>query len=101
MRIRLANKSQYLYESIRVNTSTGSVSFGDLSAMQESAYKEFELAYRYAFIELEIGGVIFTIQPIDYGGETPLKNGKYTYEIRANDSQDRYGKLSLSLVRDE
>ncbi|WP_370477711.1 hypothetical protein [Tamlana flava] len=50
---------------------------------------------------MEIDGEVYTIQPIDFVGETPLEKGKYTYQIDANDSTEQYGKLSLTLIEEE
>ena len=94
VRIRIANISQFDFQNIVVTTTT----FEDTKSGENTDYKMFEFAYRYAFIELEIEGNTHTLQPIDFVGETPLKNGNYTYQIDANDSQGRYGKLSLTLV---
>ncbi|MBP0905720.1 hypothetical protein ACFSKN_15855 [Mariniflexile gromovii] len=96
--IRLSNVSQYNFKNIVVNTSTGNTNFENMSSQETTNYKAFETAYRYAFVELEIDGKTYTLQPIDYVGETPLKNGNYTYQIDANDSQEQYGKLSLTLI---
>ena len=51
-------------------------------------------------MELEIDGNTYTIQPVDYVGETPLENGKYTYQLDANDATERFEKLSLRLIED-
>jgi len=99
LRVRLSNVSKFNFQNITVNTSTGNVNFGDLSPGKNTTYKIFEKAYRYAFIELQIDGKTYTLQPIDYVGETPLEKGNYTYEITANDSQEKYGKLSLTLIK--
>jgi len=98
--IRLANVSQFKYQNIIVDTSTGIVNFDDLNAQQSSEYRTFEKAYSYAFIELQIDGNTYTFQPIDYVGESLLKNGYYTYQIDANESQEQYGTLSLTLIED-
>lgn len=98
--IRLSNVSQFDFHNIMVNTSTGNVNFEDLNAGQQSSYKVFEKAYRYAFVEVEIDGESYAIQPIDYVGETPLENGNYTYQINANASQDQFGRLSLTLIEE-
>jgi len=100
LKIRLSNVSHYKFQNIVVNTTTGNVNFEDLNSGQKSAYKEFEKAYRYAYVELEINGKKYTLQPIDYVGETLLANGKYTYKIDVNDSGDQYSRLSLTLVED-
>ncbi len=97
VKIRLSNISQYDFQNIVVNTTTGNVNFGNLSSGQKSEYKEFDKAYRYAFVELEIDGETYTLQPIDYVGETLLKNGIYTYQLDVNDIDTI---LSLTLVED-
>jgi len=96
--IRLSNVSSYTYQDIRVSTTGGEVSYGDLESGEFTDYKSFEKAYRYGFVELQINGSTYTLQPIDYVGETPLENGYYTYQVSANDSDDRFGKLSLTLI---
>ena len=98
--IRLSNVSAYDFKNIVVDTSEGPVSYEDLDAGQTSDYQVFQLAYRYAFVELTIDGETYTLQPIDYVGETPLENRLYTYEINANDSQEQYSRLSLTLIED-
>ena len=100
IQIRLSNVSPYNFENIVVNTTTVDVSFENINSGETSDYKTFERAYRYGFVELQINGETYTIQPIDYVGESLLKTGKYTYEINANDSQEQYGKLSLTLIED-
>nr|WP_315153182.1 hypothetical protein [uncultured Flavobacterium sp.] len=100
LKIRLSNASKLDFQNIKVNTSTGNVNYGNLKAGKKSDYKVFEMAYRYAFIELQIDGKTYTLQPIDYVGEKPLENGNYTFQINANDSKDQYQKLSLTLIED-
>lgn len=100
LNIRLSNVSQYTFQNIVVNTTTGDTDFENIGPQEMSLYKTFETAYRYAFVELEIDGETYTLQPIDYVGETPLENGNYTYQIDANNSQEQYSKLTLTLVED-
>ena len=71
LEIRLSNVSQYDFQNIKVATSTNNVDFEDINAEQNTGYKVFESVYRYAFIELEID---------------------------ANDSQNQYDKLTLTLI---
>ena len=98
--IRLSNISEYNFKNIVVNTSTGNVDFENIDSGQMSQHKNFETAYRYAFVELEIEGGIHTLQPIDYVEETPLKDGYYTYQIDADDSQEQYGRITLTIIED-
>lgn len=100
LNIRLSNISDYDFQNIVVNTSTGDTDFENIGPQEMTNYKTFETAYRYAFVELEIDGETYTLQPIDYVGETPLENGNYTYQIDANDSKEQYFKLTLTLIED-
>lgn len=96
--IRLENISTYRYEEIKVGDQQGLVGFTDLAAGEFSGFEEFQLAYRYAYVELQIDGTTYYIQPIDFVGETPLSPGKYTYQISADDSTSPYGRISMGLV---
>lgn len=99
VKIRLSNISEVDFENVVVNTSTGNVSYGSLKAQGLSDYKSFELAYRYAFIELSASGNIFTLQPIDYVGESPLDKGNYTYVLDL-DIQGQYNSLTMEFIED-
>ena len=77
----------------------GSPVTANASTADTFIYQTFDLAYRYAFVELEIDGKTYTLQPIDYVGETPLENGNYTYSIEAA-INERYNTLSLNLMYD-
>ena len=98
--LRIKNTSQFDYTDVVVNTSGGEHNYGTVNSNHASDYKAFDLAYRYAFVELIIDGSTYTVQPIDYVGETPLDNGKYTYEINATNSGDQYSRLTLTLAED-
>jgi len=98
--IRVKNASQFEFNDVLVNTSGGEQNFGNININQDSDYKSFDFAYHYAFIELKIDGNTFTLQPIDYVGETKLDNGKYTYEINAADNGSQYSRLTLTLIKD-
>lgn len=98
--IRLENASEFAFSNIIVNTSTGNVGFENIGSGEKTEYQQFDLAYRYAFVQLDINGEIYMIQPIDYVGETPLKNGDYTYTIGIDNSQNQEIQLSLSLIED-
>lgn len=95
--IRLSNVSAYDYQNITVNPSNGRLDYGDLDSGELSEYQMVTKAYRYAFVELEIAGETYMIQPIDYVGESTLSSGYYTYQI---DAGDENGQLYLSLAED-
>jgi hypothetical protein len=93
LQIRISNVSEFNFANIIVDASGEKVNFGNLNSNSKSEFKTFDLAYRYAFMEFEIDGETFTLQPIDYVGETPLENGKYSYEVNIN--QDNQIRLEL------
>ncbi len=97
LQIRISNVSEFNYENINVNASGEMVEFGNLNSNSNSEYKTFDLAYRYAFVEFKIDGETFTLQPIDYVGETPLENGKYSYKINVNPNS-QFERVTLELA---
>lgn len=98
--IRVRNISSYDFNEVFVDTNGGQHDYCTVKSGATSGYKRFESAYRYAFIELKIDGAVFTIQPIDYVGESLLDKGKYTYVLDATDDTQRYGRLSIELKSD-
>lgn len=98
VQIRIQNASPYKFENIIVNTYNKDVSYENLIPNQKSVFKTFDLAYSYAFVQLQINGKTYTIQPVDFVGETPLENGNYTYKITANPS-DPYHNLNMELIK--
>ncbi len=98
--IRVKNISQFEFNNVLVNTNGGEQNFGNIDVNQNSDYKSFDFAYRYAFIEVVIDGNTFTIQPIDYVGETKLVNGRYTYEVNATNNGSQHSRLTLTLIED-
>lgn len=90
--IRLFNESSFDYENIEV----GGVNYLPLNPGEFSEYKEFELAYRYANIELTVDDEPYLLQPYDFVGETPLENGSYTYSLNL----DNNGNVLLELIED-
>lgn len=97
--IRLFNASTQDFKDVVVNTGGGSHEFAIVPAGTGTSYVNFEYAYRYAFVELNVEEDTFTIQPIDYVGEERLSAGKYTYLLDL-DGADRYGSLTLILEKD-
>ena len=97
LQIRISNLSEFNFENINVNASGEMVEYGNLNSDSNSEYKFFDLAYKYAFVEFEIDGETFTLQPIDYVGETPLENGKYSYKINVNPNS-QFERVTLELT---
>ena len=91
--IRIKNAGAFDYQNVYVNTTGGENEYGNLQAGQYTEYKEFELAYQYAYIRLEVNGVTIALQPIDYVGEIPLEKGNYTYEVTTDGTRENLGMV--------
>ena len=74
--IRLSNNSNVQFKDATFNGQN----FGDLEPNEKSDYKKFEMAYHYGAVNITIDGENYGWQPIDFVGETPLKEGSYTFE---------------------
>lgn len=94
--IRVANESSFAFGRVEVGFPESSVDYGSVKAHSVSTYSRVESAYRYAYIEVQIGGEELRIQPIDYVGETPLEPGRYTYALNVTIE----GYLTLTLRED-
>ena len=92
--IRVKNKSSLIFDSVQVGEALEPVT--NLAPDDYSEYQEFETAYTYAFIRITSGEETFTLQPIDFVGETPLPFGFYTYELDISDT----GEVILNFVID-
>jgi len=98
VQIRVENTSQFTYQEILVKIDEEH-HYGTLKPGDKSAYQTFTKAYRYAYVRLKIGDKTYVLQPIDYGGEKELKEGKYTYQVVAHDGAPS-GHLALTLKED-
>ena len=79
--LRLQNESSIDFSSALIRFPEAESNFGAVAAGEASDYREFDSAYSYGYIEVEADGNTYRIQPIDYVGEEPLENGRYTYEL--------------------
>ncbi len=59
--------------------------WGDLAAGEQTDFYAVDKAYDYTYVNFFVGDVEFTIQPIDFMGETPVEPGAYIYEINVED----------------
>lgn len=98
--IRIENNSIYNYENIKVQGGITDHTYENLAPGENSIYKTYEYAYSYAFVEIDIEGSTYTIQPIDFIGEERLDPGNYTYIISASESEVQFDKLSIELRKD-
>jgi len=80
--IEVHNISDYDYDNLVV----GEESYGTLRSGERTEYRDFGVAYDYNYVSLEIDGMPFLLQPIDFLGETPLGPGNFTYEVGVLDA---------------
>lgn len=99
LEIRIMNDSEYQFSKVVVNTDA-IFNYGDIMSQSTTAYQVHSQAYSYAYVETYILDSLYIIQPADFIGEIPLSPGKYTYVITANSSNEKYGKLEMTLRED-
>jgi len=81
VKVRVANNSSFAFDRVEVVFPEDRVDYGSVAANGVSDYAPVETAYRYAYIEVQIGDEVLKIQPIDYVGEEALDAGRYTYRL--------------------
>ncbi len=99
VQLRVRNVSQHDYTGVVVSTGCCSHDFGDIPAGEVSEYEMYESAYRYGFVQLMVGEETFTLQPIDYVGESYLESGSYTYEIDTYGNESQVSSITLQLAK--
>ena len=93
--IRIENSTGHDITDIFVSGPEDEHHYGDLQEGKKSTYKTYEKAYRYAFCTFMIGDSLFTIQPIDFVGESLLEPGKYTYRLTISDLETPWAGMEL------
>ena len=95
--IRIANRSTRDFDRVLVTFAAEEVDYGPLRAGAVSEYRTARGAYEYARVEVHADTARLLIQPIDFVGETPLREGRYTYALSLSST----GRdLGLTLERD-
>jgi hypothetical protein len=100
--VRVRNASEVPFENVFVSFPEQEESYGKLAAGEASAYRVVEKAYRYAYVQVHFDGDTATVQPIDYVGEKPLREGHYTYQLTLiPDADSVLNRVGLELVTDD
>lgn len=92
--VRIKNVSDKTFDEVQVGDAEEL--HMNISPDDFSEYLVYETAYRYAFIQILSGEETFTLQPIDFVGETALPIGFYTYELNITEE----GDITLNFVID-
>lgn len=98
--IRVRNNSDLTFQQVTVSTGNREGFFGEIDPRQNSDYVKFEHAFRYASVFLRIEGKPLQLIPNDYTGETPLRDGYYTYRIGLSSANLSDASLTFEFVRD-
>ncbi len=98
--IRFRNTSAYDYANVHLEVLGEETDYNLVAIGETTEYVTYPKAYRYHYIELEIDGIMHTIQPIDYVGESYLPAGNYTFEVDAMDVGTNQFPLIFTLVED-
>lgn len=98
--IRVKNASSYTIENLRIATGGGDFSYETLEPGKVSDYKLYDYSYSYFYTSFSIDTSEFVQQPIDYVGESKIKNGKYTYSISIQNYEDRPDSFIGDLKKD-
>lgn len=95
-RVRLLNASEYELIDVHFSSGHDPLLYGAIQAGGMTTYVAVPRAYRIASLEASVDNVIYTVQPIDFVGEEPLRSGRYTYVITFTPQAG----LTLSVSRD-
>lgn len=90
--IRIKNGSEFLMEEVVV----GPHNFGDIQAGATTAYREFDVAYDYAYVRFRVDTLVFSLVPIDFVGEEPLGKGQFTHTLELVDVASRMLRIMPS-----
>ncbi|GAB3221517.1 hypothetical protein GCM10027454_14260 [Algoriphagus aestuariicola] len=96
--IRIHNNSDVNFEKVTVQSGNEEQFFGDVLSRTASEYREFDYAFRYGAVWLQAEGRDFSLIPTDYVGETPLRNGFYTYRIGLSSANLSDAELTFELI---
>ena len=79
--IRVHNSSDRVFDRVEVQFPEQTVQYGVVGVDSSSEYRMVSQAYQYAYVQVMVGGQAFTLQPVDYVGESLLAPGEYTYVL--------------------
>jgi hypothetical protein len=86
--IRIRNSSDMDFDRVRAHfPDQQEVDYGPVAKGGVTEYRTTGRAYRYAGFSVKADDREFSMQPIDYMGETELPAGRYTYVLDVDDGQ--------------
>jgi hypothetical protein len=79
--VRMENASKVAFDEATLYTLDGPLTYTDLDTGVTTPYVNVTGAYRIATTQVLIGDDTLGLQVIDYVGEDPLPEGRYTYVL--------------------
>lgn len=98
--IRVRNNSDVTFDQVTIITGNREGFFGTILPRENSDYQQFETAFRYGSVFLRINGKPLQLVPNDYVGETPLRDGFYTYKIGLSSANLSDASLTFEFSKD-
>ena len=96
VQIRIDNQTGSDFVSILVNSNGNENTYGSLPDGEKSEYQVYPQAYRYGYVQaITTTDDTLVVQPIDYVGESPLDEGKYTYKLTRSNPDSPWMGLEL------
>lgn len=96
--IRVENGSDRPFDKGALYVPMDSIPFTSLGPGESTPYREVERAYRIVSVFLVVGTDTMGLQVIDFEGEKPLEEGRYTYRLSLFGEDP--GSLTLELRKD-
>lgn len=78
---RGCNDTGFDFASLTLDSFTGVLANGACTPYEPAD----GAVYRYTYVRFVVGQDEFTIQPIDFVGETPLDEGRWSYRLTISD----------------
>ncbi len=98
LKLRVKNNSFIQLDSFYVNTSGGEANFGSIASNNYSDYEIFDYSYSYFYMNFKVHDHDYTLQPIDYVGETKIDTAWYTVRISEVDTIRK--TFNYNLIKD-
>lgn len=99
--VRVENASESVMSDVTVYLPEDEIlTAASLGPGERTAYREVPTAYRIATVAGRLDGEPFAIQVIDYVGEEPLGDGRFTYVLDVFDPNSTEPSVTLTVRED-
>lgn len=82
-KLRVENGTPFKIDSCFINPGvwSGRHNYGQININDITDYAGFDSVYHYGYIKVGMNNKTYQLIPIDYVGETPYRQGLFTYKI--------------------